>query len=67
MRLQKQLIDRIRKDNAFSLALAYELQVKQLTVDVMARTNARNGRLTKETAISFFKKHGYNDKEIYTN
>lgn len=67
MRIQKHLTERIRKDNAFSLALAYELQVKQLTVDVMARTNANNGRLTKETAINFFKKNGYNDKDIYTN
>jgi len=67
MRIQKHLTERIRKDNAFSLALAYELQVKQLTVDVMARTNANNGRLTKETAINFFKKNSYSDKDIYTN
>lgn len=67
MRIQKHITERIRKDNEFSLALAYELKIKQLTVNVMAKTNANNGRLTKETAVNFFKKHGYTEKDIYTN
>lgn len=63
MKVSSIIIEKILKDNAFSLELAMELGIQQQTVLGNARRNGDKLRLWK--AVEFYKKKGFSEKEIF--
>lgn len=63
MEVSEVIIEKILKDNEFSMELAKRLDVQQQTVLGNARKNSRNLKLWE--AVMFYKERGFTEEEIF--
>lgn len=63
MKVSKAVIDKILKDNDFSIGLAEIFKIKQVSVELLARRNS--GKLTQYAAVEYYKLKGFSLDEIF--
>ena len=63
MKVSKVILDKILKDNDFSLGLAEIFNIKQVSVELLARRNS--GKLTQYAAVEYYKSRGFELDEIF--
>lgn len=63
MKVSKIIIEKILKDNNFSIELAKRLGNQQQSVLGLARRNSRN--LTLWEAVIFYKEQGFTEEQIF--
>lgn len=63
MKVSKVILEKILKDNSFSVKLAETLNITQLSVRNLAKRNS--DKLTLYIAIKFYKEQGFSEEEIF--
>lgn len=63
MKVNKKIIERLLKDNAFSLRASMVLGITQISVINLAKRNSE--KLTLYALVRFYKKEGYTEDEIF--
>lgn len=63
MRVNYKILEKILKDNDFSMGLAKAIGVRQQSVLALARRNSE--KLTLYAAVLFYKKYGFTDEDIF--
>ncbi|MBB1560375.1 MAG: hypothetical protein HG446_000565 [Flavobacteriaceae bacterium] len=64
MKISKKIIDKILRDNKFSLKIALILDIQQTSVRALARSNS--DKLGHAKLVEFYKEEGFSEKDIWS-
>ena len=64
MKVSKIIIEKILKDKKFSSDLGQIFNIKQISVELLARRNS--GKLTQYAAVQYYRSCGFTDDEIFS-
>lgn len=65
MKISEKIIEKILSDNQFSLKLALLLDIQQVSVRALAKSNS--DKLAHFKLVEFYKKEGFSEDEIWEN
>ena len=64
MKISKKIIDKILRDNKFSLKIALILDIQQTSVRALARSNSE--KLGHAKLVELYKEEGFSEKDIWS-
>lgn len=63
MKVSKTILEKILSDKKFSSDLAQIFNIKQISVELLARRNS--GKLTQYAAVLYYRDCGFTDEQIF--